>query len=63
MLIAIGGCESHRIFEGLKERNHEKLCSHTGSISKVNLLMGELKTIKNAALLRSGCTGEEGDLK
>jgi hypothetical protein len=72
--IPLAGCQGHRLQLGVYDflGNEEKktngrvvrvASAEQQALRKLDLLMGELKTIKNAAILRSGLTADEGDIK
>ena len=72
--VPLAGCESHRLQLGVydklgpeKKKRGVNIVQEASienqALSKVDKLMGELNTIKNAAILRGGLTEEEGDIK
>ena len=72
--VPLAGCESHRLQLGVydklgpeeKKRGInivQEASIENQALSKVDKLMGELNTIKNAAILCGGLTDEEGDIK
>ena len=72
--IPLAGCGAHRLQLAVNDYLGKEETKRNGSIiqpaspeqaaiRKLDLLMGELKTIKNAAILRAGLSEADGDIK